>query len=99
MFRWAGVGFSQQESYHISESLRRLAAETPSIESLRLWGKVLGTEGDYLVAEGMLTSIPKPTGDDVEVPVPVMPDSPEYDVEPRGEGANSFTYWVCKDAT
>jgi len=92
MFRWAGVGFSQQESYHIGASLRNLAAETSSIESLRLWGKVLGTDGDYLVAEGVLKSIPK-VPDAPEKP-PIFPDSPEYDVEPRGDGANAFTYWV-----
>jgi len=86
------VGFSQQESYHIGASLRRLASETPSIESLRLWGKVLGTDGDYLVAEGVLKSIPK-VADAPEKP-PILPDSPEFDVEPRGEGANTFTYWV-----
>lgn len=92
MFRWAGVGFNQQESYHIGSSLRGLAADTPSIESLRLWGKVLGTDGDYLVAEGVLKSIPK-VADAPEQP-PILPDSPEFDVEPRGQGANGFTYWV-----
>jgi len=92
IFRWAGVGFSQQESYHIGASLRSLAVDTPSIESLRLWGKVLGTEGDYLVAEGVLKSIKR----DPEAPPgpPVLPDTPEFDVERRGEGANIFTYWV-----
>jgi len=92
MFRWAGVGFSQQESYHIGASLRGLASDTPSIESLRLWGKVLGTDGDYLVAEGVLKSIPK-APDAPEKP-PMLPDAPEFDVEARGEGANQFTYWV-----
>lgn len=92
MFRWAGVGFSQQESYHIGASLRWLASETPSIESLRCWGKILGTDGDYLVAEGSLKSVPKAA--DAPENAPVLPDSPEFDVEPRGEGANTFTYWV-----
>jgi len=92
MLRWAGVGFNQQESYHIGLSLRRLASETSSLESLRCWGKVLGIEGDYLVAEGVLKSIPK-APDATETP-PILPDSPEFDVETRGEGANSFTYWV-----
>jgi len=92
MFRWAGVGFSQQECYHIGASLRQLAAETPSIESLRIWGKVLGADGDYLVAEGVLKSAPK-IADAPEKP-PILPDSPEFDVEIRGEGANMFTYWV-----
>jgi len=92
MFRWAGVGFNQQESYHIGASLRRLAADTPSIESLRLWGKVLGTDGDYMVAEGVLKSIPKLA--DAPEKAPILPNSPEFDVETRGEGANTFTYWV-----
>lgn len=92
MFRWAGVGFGQQESYHVACSLRKLASDSPSIESLRLWGKVLGAEGDYYVAEGVLQSIPK-VPEAPEKP-PVLPDTPEYDVEPRGEGANAFTYWV-----
>jgi len=92
MFTWAGVGFSKQESYHVAMSLRKLASDSPSIEKLRLWGKVLGTTGDYYVAEGVLQSIPK--APDAAPPVPALPDSPEYDVEPRGDGANSFTYWV-----
>jgi radial spoke head protein 4A len=92
MFRWAGVGFSQQESYHLGASLRKLASDTPSLESLRLWGKVLGTDGDYVVAEGVLNSFKK-SAEAPEKP-PLLPDSPEYDVEPRGEGANTFTYWV-----
>ena len=96
MFRWAGIGFSQQESYHIGMSLRKLASESPSIESLRLWGKVLGTEGDYYVAEGVLQSLPKvvPQGDGDAANPPVLPTSPEFDIEPRGEGANTFTYWI-----
>lgn len=95
MLRWAGIGFSQQESYHIGMSLRKLATESPSIARLRLWGKVLGTEGDYYVAEGQLESIPKaPPADGAPEKPPVLPDAPEFDIEPRGEGANTFTYWI-----
>ena len=49
--------------------------------------QILGTDGDYLVAEGVLKSIPK-APDAPEKP-PVLPDSPEFDVEPRGEGSLS----------
>lgn len=87
MFEWAGVGFGRQESYHIAMSLRQLAADTPSLQRLRLWGKILGTGGDYYVAEGAFKK-PADAG-----PVTV-PGTPEYDVEPRSQGANSFTYWV-----
>jgi radial spoke head protein 4A len=67
MFEWAGVGFGKQASYHIAMSLRKLAAETPSLDSLRLWGKILGTDGDYLVAEGVLKSYGAPVGVDPAV--------------------------------
>jgi len=70
-------------------SLRKLATDCPSIENLRLWGKILGTTGDYYVAEGLLQFTPSAPADG-----PIMPGSPEDDVEPRGTGANTFTYWV-----
>lgn len=93
MFKWAGVGFDQQESYLIGASLKRLAMETPSLERLRFWGKILGTEGDYYIAEGMLKSIPKVVDPDAPV-VHTPPWSDAFDIEPRGEGANAFTYFV-----
>lgn len=64
MFAWAGVGFGNQESFHIAMSLRKLASETTALDSLRLWGKIFGTDGDYYVAEGMLTSYGAPSGPD-----------------------------------
>mmetsp|Transcript_91211 Transcript_91211/g.162446 ORF Transcript_91211/g.162446 Transcript_91211/m.162446 type:complete len:490 (+) Transcript_91211:51-1520(+) len=87
MFEWAGVGFGRQESFHIGMSLRKLAAETPGLESLRLWGKILGTQGDYYVAEGTLGLAPSATE-------PVIPGTPDDDVEIRGQGANTWIYWV-----
>jgi radial spoke head protein 4A len=67
MFEWAGVGFGKQESYHMAMCLRKLAAETPSLQSVRLWGKILGTDGDYYVAEGVLKSYGAPVGVDPAV--------------------------------
>jgi len=87
MFEWAGVGFGGQESFHVAMSLRKLAAETPGLESLRLWGKVMGIEGDYYVAEGTLEMPPSSEP-------PAMPGTPEFNVEPRGQGANTCIYWV-----
>mmetsp|Transcript_11274 Transcript_11274/g.25876 ORF Transcript_11274/g.25876 Transcript_11274/m.25876 type:complete len:491 (-) Transcript_11274:105-1577(-) len=90
MFEWAGVGFSKQESYYLSLSLRKLAMETPGLQTLRFWGKMLGTEADYYVAEGAFPVVPPPA----TPPPPVIPGSSAFDVEPRGDGANSCTYWV-----
>lgn len=89
MFEWAGVGFGKQESFRIAMSLRKLSIDVPSLEGLRLWGKILGTEGDYYVAEGTLQAPPG------AVPAPAaVPGTPEYAVEERGVGANTFAYWV-----
>lgn len=87
MFEWAGVGLGKDESYHISASLRKLAIDIPALERIRFWGKILGTEGDYYIAEGKIkeSGVAPPVG---------LPGSPEDDVEPRGEGANAFTYWA-----
>ena len=50
---------------------------------MRLWGKIKGTEKDYYIAEGVAEA-------------PQQEDEPqlEADFEPRGQGVNSFGYWV-----
>jgi len=78
MFKWAGVGFGQQVSYQIHLSLRSLAASTPGLSKLRFWGKILGIKNDYFIAEGVIDGIGEADGE----------------VEARGSGANTFSYWV-----
>jgi radial spoke head protein 4A len=78
MFKWAGVGFGQQASYQIHLSLRQLAASTLGLSKLRFWGKILGIQNDYFIAEGVLDGTGEADGD----------------VEARGTGANTFSYWV-----
>jgi len=91
-------------------------------ENLRLWGKILGTEGDYYVAEGELKSYGPSSGTDCYVkcakelaavaneytklryyetdpssgrpPPPICLPGTDFDVEPRGQGANYCAYWV-----
>jgi len=88
MLEWAGVGFGELESYQIMCSLRKLAAdaEAEGIKKLRFWGKILGTNADYYVAEGQLEA----AGD---------PDENDPDFEPSGAGANAFTFWVTTSLT
>jgi len=84
MFEWASVGFGASESYQIMMSLRKLAStEDPPPKKLRLWGKILGSEKDYLVAEGQMEG----GGEGGEDP----------EIEPNGSGANTYTYWVTSD--
>lgn len=91
MLSWAGVGFGELESYKIMCSLRRLAAKNEYASAtdvkLRFWGKILGTEADYYVAEAKLgADNAGDAGDD------------EIDMEPPGQpGENLCTYWVTTD--
>ncbi|KAJ3415351.1 Radial spoke head protein 4 A [Chytridiales sp. JEL 0842] len=53
LWEWAGVSFGKEETFKIFLGLKKLAEEKP-LKSVRLWGKILGLEGSYLVAEGEL---------------------------------------------
>lgn len=53
---------------------------------MRFWGKIMGREKDYYIAEGLATS----AVEDGELP-------PE--VEARGTGVNTKSYWACTDCT
>lgn len=86
MLEMAGVGFGEATSYKVMCSLRRLAASKPEVQKLRLWGKILGLEADYWVAEarkdGGGGEGDAEGGDDMEAP---------------GQGANTCKYFVTSD--
>lgn len=52
----AGICFGRETNYHLLVSLALLAGAEESIDTVRLWGKVLGRESDYFVAECTLGS-------------------------------------------
>lgn len=85
-FSWAGVGLGDVESYKVMCSLRNLAAKEKDagLVKLRFWGKILGTESDYWVAEAQRDG----GGEEGEE---------DPDAEKPGEGANQFTYYVTND--
>lgn len=85
---WAGVGFGDVESYRISCALRALAFKEKDngINKLRFWGKILGTQADYYVAE-----VEKGEGEAPD------PEGPDADMEPLGTGANKYAYYVTTD--
>lgn len=86
MYEAAGVGLSRSEMYGVMLCLKKLG-ENPdyNIDTVRFFGKMLGTEADYYVFESTL----KAPGPEITVPEGETP------VEPSGEGANRYTYWVC----
>ncbi|XP_032650149.1 radial spoke head protein 6 homolog A-like [Chelonoidis abingdonii] len=49
-FEQAGVGLSMDENYHIFLALKQLVSMQP-IQTCRFWGKILGLEMNYIVAE------------------------------------------------
>lgn len=89
MLEWAGVGFGDVESYNIMMSLRALAAKKQGggMSKLRLWGKIMGQESDYWVAEAQEDGGEGAGGD----------DAGEELAEPSGQGANTYKYYVTGD--
>lgn len=78
VYQWAGIGFGDNETLLLAKSLKHLAG---SATSVRLWGKIQGTQKDYYIAEGIseagVTEEEKPAG-----------------FEARGSGVNKFVYWA-----
>jgi len=87
VLQWAGVGFGDLESYKIKCALRNLAykQQEAGYTRIRLWGKVLGTDADYYVAEAWKE------GDMGDV------DEENPDAEVSGVGANKYVYLVTND--
>lgn len=79
MLEWAGVYFGEEEAFKVQKSVKKLAVMSGA-SVLRVWGKIWGTEKDYLIVEGVLNR-------QEEKPV-------DATQEPRGEGCNRFVYWV-----
>jgi len=77
---WAGVGIDAEEAHRIDKAVVALAS-VEDVKSLRFWGRIQGTRGDYYIIEGQPKSYPE------------APDSPEQETGPLG--ANRYTYWVA----
>lgn len=84
MFCWTGVGLDEMESYKVMCSMRNHAAKLEGgFNKLRFWGKILGTDADYYVAEAARDS-----GGEAEE---------GEDMDPPGSGANTHVYFVTTD--
>merc|ERR1719181_1968775 len=85
------MGLSKAESYKVYASLLQLQS-AKGLATVRFFGKVLGTEGDYYVAE--CTGYTPPEPEEGAEP----PPEPPADAEAAGEpGCNAFTYFVASD--
>lgn len=83
-FRAAGIGLTEEETYSVYASLIALQ-QAKGLSTIRFFGKVLGTGADYFVAEATYTNPPEPEEGAPE---------PAADVEPMGQGCNTYTYFV-----
>ena len=89
MYEAVGLGLSMSEMYGVMLCAKRLGEDPKkNCATVRFFGKVLGTDGDYYVFE---TSIKE------HEPVEDAPETPPGQVppEPAGEGSNEYTYFVC----
>jgi len=99
----AGVGFGKEEAVRLYLSLKTLlhknpdAVEGEKISSVRLWGKIMGVEKDYIIAECLMSgrqpNPPLPEGE--QDPSIVPPDSigSEAPVDFM-MSSNAFVYYV-----
>ena len=51
VYQWAGIDFGEYNTLLLQKTLKKLTVDN-NIANLRLWGKILGTEKDYYIAEG-----------------------------------------------
>lgn len=59
---------------------------TKQLKQVKLWGKIMTSQRDYFIAEG----ISEDAGEQVEMPP---------NVELKGTGVNKLGYWVTNDST
>jgi radial spoke head protein 4A len=85
VWRWAGIGFGEQETYRLQKSLKKLAAKVQAT-SLKLFGKINGTERDYYIVEAVVEG---------EEEAEAEGEEKDADFEPKGTGVNKFTYFVA----
>lgn len=85
LLEWAGVGLPEEEVYRITLSIQNLARDN-DFESIRLFGKILGTKANYLVVEAKLKIYPKGKA--------ALKEDPVTKAEPSGTGLNEYVYFV-----
>lgn len=70
----AGVGLGREEMQRIFLALKQLV-ESQLLLQCRLWGKILGTENSYIVAEAVVE------GDDHSIDEPAEEEEREADTQ------------------
>nr|XP_044990121.1 radial spoke head protein 6 homolog A-like [Jaculus jaculus] len=106
-FQQADVGLGLDESLLIFLALKQLAKQQP-VRTCRFWGKILGVERSYLVAEVELREGEEEAEDEEAEeeelektrdtpPRPQWKPPPAVPTEESGSGANKYVYFVCNE--
>lgn len=106
-----GVGLGREEMQRIFLALKQLV-ETHGLPSCRFWGKILGTESNYIIAEAeyregeeeeeqnteeALTDRLRNEDNETDLPLSTYKPPPVVPMEAPGTGTNKCVYYVCKE--
>ncbi|KAJ3260820.1 Radial spoke head protein 4 A [Boothiomyces macroporosus] len=53
LWEWAGVSFGKEDTFLLFLAIKNLV-EVKQLKSVRLWGKIFGTQGNYIIVEAEL---------------------------------------------
>ncbi|XP_072530878.1 radial spoke head protein 4 homolog A [Salminus brasiliensis] len=110
-FEQAEVGLGREETHRIFLALKQLV-DTQPLQRCRFWGKILGREANYIVAEVESRDEEEerveethkdeeeeaPEEDETDsLPKSTYKPPPTVPMELRGSGTNKFTYFVCQE--
>lgn len=89
LFECAGVGLSSDETYRVYAGLVALQ-KAKDLGTVKFFGKVLGTPGDYYIAEATYNTPP-------DAPEEEPPPPPGPLAEASGVGCNKYVYFAASD--
>jgi hypothetical protein len=87
LYEAIGLGLGKSEMYGVMLALKKLGEDPDKkLATVRFFGKMLGTGGDYYVFESTMSD----PGTEAEMTEGEVP------AEASGTGANLYTYWVSQ---
>eukprot|EP00041_Stephanoeca_diplocostata_P008024 m.115188 g.115188 ORF g.115188 m.115188 type:complete len:494 (+) comp17138_c0_seq1:269-1750(+) len=88
LFQDAGIGLGAEESFRVMLALKKLVVEQP-VTDVRFWGKIFGTEKDYLIAQCTFREGEEPQPEDAE-PEESTPPAEEEEEEGNEKPKSQF---------
>jgi radial spoke head protein 4A len=83
LWEWAGVSLGREETYLMFLSIKKLV-EQKQLKSVRLWGKILGRDANYIIAEAELKEGVEDTEDAIVNAVPAVDGANKKDEVQEG---------------